>query len=98
MGDYGHTASLFPHTPALQVVDRLTAVGSKDGEPRLTLTAAAINQARCVAFIVTGVNKQAALAQVFSATADRQQYPAKLIQPQGELWWWLDSAAAEGLQ
>jgi 6-phosphogluconolactonase len=98
MGDDGHTASLFPHTPALQVIDRMTTVGSKDGQPRLTLTASVINQARCVAFIVTGVNKQAALAQVFSPTADPQQYPAKLIQPLGELWWWLDAAAAKELK
>ncbi len=97
MGDDGHTASLFPHTPALEVIDRLTAVGSKDGQPRLTFTTTIINQAQYVAFIVTGTNKQAALQQVFSSTADPQHYPAKLIQPQGELWWWLDAAAAQVL-
>jgi 6-phosphogluconolactonase len=97
MGDDGHTASLFPHTPALGVIDRLTAVGSKDGQPRLTFTTSIINQAHCVAFIVTGANKQAALQQIFSNTADPQQYPAKLIQPQGELWWWLDALAAQVL-
>jgi 6-phosphogluconolactonase len=95
MGDDGHTASLFPHTAALDVIDRLTAVGNKDGQPRLTLTAKLINQAQCVAFIVTGANKQAALQQVFDDRASDRQYPAKLIQPAGELWWWLDAAAAE---
>jgi 6-phosphogluconolactonase len=94
MGDDGHTASLFPQTEALQVVDRLTAVGNKDGQSRLTLTVPAINRARCVAFIVAGSNKQAALDRVFSATTDPLQYPSKLIQPSGELWWWLDAAAA----
>ena len=39
MGDDGHTASLFPHTAALQVTDRLITVGEKSGEPRLTFTA-----------------------------------------------------------
>ena len=97
MGDDGHTASLFPHTSALGVIDRLTTVGSKDGQPRLTFTTTIINQAHCVAFVVTGANKQAALQQVFSHTADPQQYPAKLIQPQGELWWWLDAVAAQVL-
>ncbi len=97
MGEDGHTASLFPHTPALGVIDRLTTVGSKDGEPRLTMTTAIINQAHCVAFVVTGANKQAALQQIFSDTADAQQYPAKLIQPSGELWWWLDASAAQVL-
>jgi 6-phosphogluconolactonase len=95
MGEDGHTASLFPHSAALQVIDRLATVGNKDGQPRLTLTASIINQARYVAFVVTGAGKQAALQQVFSTTADAQQYPAKLIQPLGELWWWLDAAAAD---
>ncbi len=97
MGEDGHTASLFPHTPALRVTDRLTTVSSKDGQPRLTLTTSIINQAYCVAFIITGANKQAALHQVFSAAADNQQYPAKLIQPSGELWWWLDTLAAQAI-
>jgi 6-phosphogluconolactonase len=37
MGDDGHTASLFPHTKALKVLDRLVTVGEKDGQPRLTI-------------------------------------------------------------
>lgn len=97
MGDDGHTASLFPHTDALTVTDRAIAVGSKDGQPRLTLTADAINQARCVLFMVAGANKRPALKQVFAAEADARFYPARLIQPQGELWWLLDRAAAEEL-
>jgi 6-phosphogluconolactonase len=97
MGEDGHTASLFPHTAALDVVDRPTTVGSKDDQPRLTLTAAAINQAACVAFIVTGAGKRPALKEVMnpidSIDANRQ-YPARLIAPTQELWWWLDTEAA----
>lgn len=95
MGDDGHTASLFPHTEALQVRDRLITVGSKDGQPRITFTAPLINQARCVIFMVAGTSKQAALAQVFSTTADDAAYPSRLVQPAGELWWLLDQAAGE---
>lgn len=97
MGDDGHTASLFPHTPALQVSDRLITVGNKDGQPRLTFTASLINQARCVVFMVAGASKQPALAQIFAPAADAAQYPARMIQPQGELWWLLDQAAGEEL-
>jgi 6-phosphogluconolactonase len=97
MGDDGHTASLFPHTAALQVHDRLITVGNKDGQPRITFTAALINQARSVIFMVAGENKQAALAEIFAATADEQAYPARLIQPQGELWWLLDAPAGKHL-
>ncbi|MGF1540141.1 MAG: 6-phosphogluconolactonase [Pleurocapsa sp.] len=98
MGDDGHTASLFPHTAALTECDRAVTVGNKDGQPRLTLTASAINQARCVMFIVAGENKRPALKAVFAAEADDLVYPARLIQPAGELWWLLDLGAAEELQ
>lgn len=98
MGDDGHTASLFPHTEALSVDDRLITVGNKDGQPRLTFTYTLINQARCVIFIVAGANKRSALAQVFAPVADDLTYPARLIQPQGELWWLLEQAAGQDLQ
>ncbi|GAB4379227.1 MAG: 6-phosphogluconolactonase [Elainellaceae cyanobacterium] len=97
MGDDGHTASLFPHTDALQVRDRLITVGNKNGQPRITFTAPFINQARSVIFIVAGANKQTALSQVFASEADDQSYPSRLIQPQGELWWLLDQSAGQNL-
>ncbi len=95
MGDDGHTASLFPHTEALRVRDRLVAVGNKDDRPRLTFTVPLINAARCVIFIVAGSNKQAALERIFAPSEDNMAYPARLIQPQGELWWLLEQKAAE---
>jgi 6-phosphogluconolactonase len=98
MGDDGHTASLFPHTDALQVSDRLITVGNKDGQPRITFTAPLINHARTVLFIVAGAGKRPALDQVFAPVADDAHYPSRLIQPQGELWWLLDQAAGEELK
>lgn len=97
-GDDAHTASLFPHTEALQVRDRLIAVGTKGGQPRLTFTVPLINQAHCVMFLIAGANKKEALAQIFAAQADDFTYPARLIHPQGELWWLLDEAAGENLK
>lgn len=93
MGDDGHTASLFPQTEALTVRDRLITVGNKGDSQRLTFTAPFINQARCVIFLVAGANKRPALAQVFASQGDEKQYPSRLIQPQGELWWLLDQEA-----
>lgn len=98
MGDDAHTASLFPHTEALFVRDRLITVGNKDGQPRITFTAPLINQARCVMFVVAGANKRPALDRVFAPEADDLTYPSRLIQPQGELWWLLDRAAGQDLQ
>ncbi len=98
MGDDGHTASLFPHTAALAERDRLVTVGDKNGEPRITFTAPFINHAQCVMFLVTGANKCPALEQIFATEGDDLSYPARLIKPQGELWWLLDSEAAKALE
>jgi 6-phosphogluconolactonase len=98
MGDDGHTASLFPHTNALQVHDRLITVGNKGDSLRLTFTAPLINHAHTVIFMVAGANKQTALDHVFAATDDDALYPSRLIQPQGKLWWLLDAAAGETLK
>ncbi|EKQ69469.1 6-phosphogluconolactonase [Leptolyngbyaceae cyanobacterium JSC-12] len=97
MGDDGHTASLFPHTEALNVRDRLVTVGSKDGQPRITITVPLINHARTVLFLVAGANKQTALRHVFAPEGDDAQYPSRLIRPQGTLLWLLDQAAGQGL-
>lgn len=96
MGDDGHTASLFPHTDALDVRDRLITVGNHDGEPRITFTVPLIRAGRQVVFLVAGDNKQTALSQVFSSTADDHTYPSKLIQPADPLWL-LDAAAGGGV-
>lgn len=97
MGDDGHTASLFPHTEALTVSDRLITVGNKDGQPRLTFSVPLINQANCVMFLVAGASKRPALKEIFAPQGDEHQYPSRLIQPQGELLWLLDQGAAAEL-
>ncbi len=97
MGDDGHTASLFPHTAALNVRDRRVTVGEKDGQPRLTITAPLINQAHTVIFLVSGANKRSALQHVFAPDDDDAQYPSRLIQPVGQFWWLLDADAGHAL-
>jgi 6-phosphogluconolactonase len=97
IGDDGHTASLFPHTTALSVRDRLVTVGNKDGQPRITFTVPLINHARMVLFLVTGASKRPALAHIFAPVDDDSTYPARLIQPDGEVWWLLDQAAGQDL-
>lgn len=97
MGDDGHTASLFPHTPALAVEEDWVTVGNKDGEPRITFTAPLINQGRQVMIVAAGASKQAALAQVFSSTAEDAAYPIRLVRPTGQLTWLLDAEAVGDL-
>ncbi|MBW4519710.1 MAG: 6-phosphogluconolactonase [Scytolyngbya sp. HA4215-MV1] len=98
IGDDGHTASLFPFTEALKVHDRLITVGNKDGQPRITFTAPLINQAKTVVFLVAGASKQLALAEIFAENGDANHCPARLIQPQEELWWLLDQSAGKQVQ
>ena len=98
IGDDAHTASLFPHTDALQILDKLVTVGNKDGQPRITFTAPLINHAHCVIFLVAGASKRPALAQIFATDADPMTYPARLIKPLGELWWLLDESAGQELK
>ncbi|AFY72616.1 6-phosphogluconolactonase [Synechococcus sp. PCC 7502] len=79
LGDDGHTASLFPHTKALTVSDRLITVGEKDQQPRLTFTAQLINQAKQILFLVPSAGKENALKAVMAESEDDQLYPARLI-------------------
>lgn len=97
MGDDGHTASLFPHTEALEEKERWVTVGNKDGQPRLTFSIPLINQAKCVLFLVAGENKRTALQHIFASQGDATAYPSRQIQPRGELLWLLDQAAAAEL-
>jgi 6-phosphogluconolactonase len=92
LGENGHTASLFPGTPALEVTDQWATRGLADYEPfdRITLTYPMINAAAAVGFMVTGAAKHEALA----ATA-RGEVPASHVGPtDGLLAWFLDAAAA----
>ena len=98
LGDDGHTASLFPHTDVLQEKSKAIAIGNKSGEPRITFTAPLINHANCVLFLVAGAGKQDALAHIFEPDGDDFAYPARLIKPQGELWWLIDESAGKVLQ
>lgn len=58
LGPDGHTASLVPDDPVLQVRDKDVAVtGPYQGRRRITLTYPAINRARQVLWVVTGAEK-----------------------------------------
>jgi len=101
LGDDGHTASLFPGTPALRERQRLIVPNQapQGTKQRLTFTAPLINQAHAVVFLVSGRSKAPALKAVLEdRAADPERYPAKLIQPDnGRLIWFLDHAAAAEL-
>lgn len=100
LGPDGHTASLFPETAALQEKNRLVVANfvEKLDTHRITFTLPVLNAARCVAFLVSGIDKAPALQSVLQSDAPGEKYPAKLVHPtNGKLIWLVDRAAASSL-
>jgi 6-phosphogluconolactonase len=103
MGEDGHTASLFPGTPALAVQERLVTVGHAPTPPqqRITLTLPVLNRAAHAVFMVGGARKGPALIDIFHQDGGDPPRPASLVRPQeGRLLWLLDRPAqiAAGLR
>ncbi|HET9185580.1 MAG TPA: 6-phosphogluconolactonase [Solirubrobacterales bacterium] len=69
LGPDGHTASLVPGDPVLEVDDRRVALTADpyQGHRRMTLTYPALAEARQVLFLVTGEEKRAPLRQLIAA-------------------------------
>lgn len=97
MGPEGHTASLFPHSPALGVKDRWAVAVRVPAEPpqRLTLTLPALNSARNVVFLVCGAEKRAALHHAWEAVGQGSpEWPVSMVRPNGHATWFVDQTAA----
>jgi 6-phosphogluconolactonase len=97
VGSDGHTASLFPGTPAVNERRRLCVENwvVALGAYRVTMTVPLINAARVVAFVASGDEKAAILRRVLRDRDAASPLPAQLVRPsEGELWWMLDRAAA----
>jgi len=101
MGADGHTASLFPYTPALEKTERWVVANpvEKLGTTRLTLTPLIINQAAWVIFLISGSDKAPILSEVLEGPYEPKRLPSQLIQPEaGNMVWLLDRAAADRLK
>jgi 6-phosphogluconolactonase len=68
LGPDGHTASLVPSDPVLEVTDRLVALtgGEYQGRRRMTLTYPALANARQVFWLVAGEDKRDALDKLLA--------------------------------
>lgn len=101
LGENGHTASLFPGTSVLEEQQRWVAEVylAEEDLYRLTLTAAAINQAALVVFLVSGHDKAHILRKVLKEAQHPRNIPARLINPvDGGLLWLVDRDAASLLR
>ena len=97
LGDDGHTASLFPGTPATRERSRLVTIGAGKGLERISLTAPVLSAARQVIFLVSGAAKRQALQRLLDPAEQPERTPAKLVQPQTPVLVLADAEAAEGL-
>jgi len=101
LGEDGHTASLFPGSPALRDDQSLIAVTQSPKDPpiRLTMTLGVINWASVILFLVAGAGKAGVVrAMLDPKTEAERQLPAALVVPgKGRLIWLLDQAAAAEL-
>jgi 6-phosphogluconolactonase len=92
MGDDGHTASLFPGTPVLDVEDRIAAevyVPRLDSW-RVTLTKPILRAATLRLVLATGAKKK----PILEAIRDGADYPIVQVTTGTETWWLIDREAA----
>ncbi|KJD31228.1 6-phosphogluconolactonase [Tamlana nanhaiensis] len=100
MGDDGHTASIFPHEIDLWDASEncVVAIHPDSGQRRVSITGKIINNAKQVAFLVTGANKAEKVDEIFNQSEAAKDYPAALVNPtSGNLYWFLDEDAAKKL-
>lgn len=96
IGDDGHTASLFPGTPVLDVEDRIAAevFVPRLHQWRVTLTKPVIRAAKLRIVLVSG----AAKAPILRDVRDGVPHPITLVTEGVETWWLVDRDAAAELR
>lgn len=99
LGPDGHTASLFPDSPALNEESRLVVANwvAKFNAHRITFTFPVLNRAAEVTFLASGADKADMVRQVLEGK-NTPLLPSQRVQPSdGKLLWMLDEAAAAKL-
>jgi 6-phosphogluconolactonase len=96
MGPDGHTASLFPHSPALEERHRRVVVieSIKPPKQRITITPPVLAAAREALVLVSGADKATALERVLDEHGSPDRTPARLVR---EAVWFADRAAASAV-
>jgi len=91
MGPDGHTASLFPGSPALAETERnvIPARGSKPPPQRITMTFPMLNAARRVCFLINSAEKLPLVEKIIGGDPS---YPAARVQPVNGTVTWLVAA------
>ncbi len=96
LGEDGHTASLFPGTTSIDIVDQWVTIGKGKGLERISLTAPVLSAARKVMFLVSGKSKHVAINRLLNPDESPSRTPARLVQPHSEILVLADQAAFQG--
>ena len=108
LGEDAHVASIFPGSPLVSAANpeqpapdgpRVAAVRVKPADTwRITLTPAALLEARTILVLVSGAEKASAVYAALEGPADVSQWPAQLLRAAGaRVEWFTDAAAAQRL-
>ena len=97
LGADGHTASLFPSSPALEEQARRAIAVPRDDVERVTMTLPVLSAANRVVFLVVGADKAEAVARAFASHPDPVTPASLLRSAAGETIALLDRAAAANL-
>lgn len=81
MGEDGHTASLFPHTKALEVIKRLVVANHvpQKNTWRMSFTFECINQAAHIVLYALGSSKASILEKVLTGPFNPDEYPSQRV-------------------
>jgi len=100
MGDDGHTASIFPYEIGLwsSKLHCVVATHPDSGQKRVSINGNVINQAKVVAFLVTGDSKAEKVKEIINKEGNYKDYPASLVKPKSNvLLWFLDKFASKDI-
>lgn len=100
MGEDGHTASLFPGSPAVRERTRLVIAPfvEKFGSHRITVTPPVFAHAREIAVLVAGAGKAHTLRDVLEGPLVPDRYPIQCLRDAtGAATWLVDGPAASAL-
>lgn len=98
IGDDGHTASLFPGYPDVDITDRLVTATkpapTSPPVPRITLTPPVLEAAKASVIIVLGAKKHEPLERIWSTSGTVAETPSRIIRGfHGSITWVIDRAA-----
>jgi 6-phosphogluconolactonase len=98
VGPDGHTASLFPGSPAIDEKTRFAAAAAaptavQPAVPRITTTLPFLNGARSAMFLIAGADKRSVIGEILSGSETAQRYPAAMVFSRERTIWLIDQSA-----